>query len=116
MRVLKYYVEKSTIWDVKVRQMKIKYYHTEALSCETIKKSCFPLCQTYKPTIILNILFNQNASETVMLHDGDYAVQSVFEITISLESLRIVSMGDESTNHPNPHQGYFRGENTNITN
>ena len=30
--------------------------YCETLRCETIKKSRFPLCQTYKPTIIFNYI------------------------------------------------------------
>ena len=33
-------------------QNKVSSY-SEAPICETVKKSCFPFCQTYKPTIIL---------------------------------------------------------------
>ena len=45
----------STIWDMKMRYTKIMY--CTVLRCATIKnkeKSCFPLCQTYKPTVIFN--------------------------------------------------------------
>ena len=57
MRVLKYYVENKAqleTWN-KVNENKVLY--CKALRCKTIKnnnKIGFPLCQTYKPTIILN--------------------------------------------------------------
>ena len=54
MRVLKYYVENKALFETwkKVNEV---LSDCEALGWETIKnnkKSCFPLCQTYKPTII----------------------------------------------------------------
>ena len=52
--VLKYYENKAQRDENKVNENKVLY--CKALRCETIKnnKNCFPLCQTYKPTIILN--------------------------------------------------------------
>ena len=57
MRVLKYNVEnKAQLETLKNKENENKVLYYKAQRCETIKnnKNCFPLCQTYKHTIILN--------------------------------------------------------------
>ena len=66
MRVLKYYVENKAQLETwkKVNENKVSY--CKALRCETIEqttKNCFPLCQTYKPTIIVGRLLSSHLFE-----------------------------------------------------
>ena len=57
MRVQKHYVENKALFRHENKANENKVLYCKSSSYETMKKkqkSCFPLCQTYKPTVTLN--------------------------------------------------------------